>query len=141
MPPHLTVLIVEDSPSCARLMIAGLEAAGMRVIHAADGAEAIAATLAEPFDLALLDAGLPDMHGSIVAFALRSLRPSLPMACVSGDTDPETRARFEAASVRRYLAKPFQISALVELALALAAERADGALPLDAHHLSPAAST
>jgi two-component system KDP operon response regulator KdpE len=139
VPPPLTVLVVEDSPSCARLMIAGLQAAGMRVIHAADGAEAIAATLAEPFDLALLDAGLPDMHGSIVAYALRSLRPSLPMACVSGDTDPETRARFEAASVRRYLAKPFQISALVDLALALAAERADATLPLDVHRPSPAA--
>ena len=139
MQPPLTVLIVEDSPSCARLMIAGLEAAGMRVIHAADGAGAIAATLAEPFDVALLDAGLPDMHGSIVAFALRSLRPSLPMACVSGDTDPETRARFEAASVRRFLAKPFQIRALVDLAKALEAERAEHPADTDAHPQAPAA--
>lgn len=129
MPPPLTVLIVEDSPSCARLMSLGLEAAGMRVIHAADGAEAIAATLAEPFDIALLDGGLPDMHGSIVAYAIRALRPSLPMAAVSGDTDPEAIARFAAADVRRFLAKPFTLAALVALAEELAASRVEAAPP------------
>ena len=125
MSPILTVLVVEDSPSCARLMRAGLEAAGMRVIHAEDGAAAIAATLTQAYDVALLDGGLPDMHGSIVAFALRALRPTLPMASVSGDTDPEMRARFEAAGVHRHLAKPFQLNELVALARALAAARAE----------------
>jgi two-component system, OmpR family, response regulator len=69
------LLVVDDEPSLRELLAATLRFVGFRVTSAATGAEAVAAAVAEPPDLVLLDVMLPDLDGFEVA---RRLRGSVP---------------------------------------------------------------
>lgn len=77
----MSVLIVDDHPSFRASARRLLEAEGFDVVgEAADGHEAIAATLAPQPDLVLLDVQLPDLDGFEVAGRLAAMR--LPSAVV-----------------------------------------------------------
>ncbi|MGK0240550.1 MAG: two-component system repressor protein LuxO [Candidatus Pelagisphaera sp.] len=58
-----SILLVEDSPSQARLHFAYLQPLGVDVVIAETGADAREAMTAQRFDLMLLDLRLPDIHG------------------------------------------------------------------------------
>jgi DNA-binding response OmpR family regulator len=74
MPDEL-ILAVEDDPAVATGLVAGLEAAGFRVRHAATGGEALAIARAEQPDCIVLDLRLPDIHGFDVCRRLRRPEP------------------------------------------------------------------
>jgi len=62
--PHMiSILLVEDSPSQARLHSAYLQPLEVDVVIVETGAEARAALADRAFDLMLLDLRLPDIHG------------------------------------------------------------------------------
>jgi len=67
-----TILIVEDDPDLARVMIASLEARGIRILHAATGGEALEAVRNGEPNLIVLDLVLPDTDGFAVVDCLRS---------------------------------------------------------------------
>jgi CheY-like chemotaxis protein len=60
-----------------------------------------------PFDVLLLDVGLPRKTGDIVATQLRALGCPLPLLSVTGSTTQEEIARLRAAGFDDVLAKPF----------------------------------
>lgn len=62
-PTRLRVLIVEDTPTVAAMLQAGLRQAGMDAALAQTGAEAIRLTADFSPDIVLLDLGLPDIDG------------------------------------------------------------------------------
>ncbi|NUQ00520.1 MAG: response regulator [Armatimonadetes bacterium] len=55
------ILVVEDNPASRRIVLRSL--ANHRLSEAADGAAALAMLAVQPFDLVLLDVGLPDLDG------------------------------------------------------------------------------
>lgn len=57
------VLVVEDEPSILDTVVYALETEGISVVGVGTCAEASARILAEPFDLLILDVGLPDGSG------------------------------------------------------------------------------
>lgn len=59
----ISILLVEDSPSQARLHHAYLQPIGVNVVIAETGAEAREALAEKQFELMLLDLRLPDIHG------------------------------------------------------------------------------
>jgi two-component system, cell cycle sensor histidine kinase and response regulator CckA len=110
--PGGTVLVVDDQDHLRSIVRDVLEAAGYRVLEAANGAEALtaAAGAGADVDLVLTDLTMPGMDGWQLVERLRSTRPGLPALIMSGLAE-----RDEAASTSQaYLAKPFTAEALQE---------------------------
>jgi two-component system catabolic regulation response regulator CreB len=68
----LRVLLVEDEPAIADTLVYALETECFEVTHALTGGDGLAAFARQPFDLVILDIGLPDMTGLDVCRHLRA---------------------------------------------------------------------
>ena len=66
-----TVLVAQDDSASERDLRSSLEADGYRVISAKDGAAALRLLTAQPVDLVLCEAMLPDMDGIEVCRAIK----------------------------------------------------------------------
>jgi PAS domain S-box-containing protein len=107
----LRVLLVEDDAS-TRLALAGLlQRDGHRVFTAASVAEALAATVADKFDLVISDLGLPDGSGSELMNNLR-VTYGLRGIALSGYGMEEDLVRSRAAGFATHLVKPVAIAEL-----------------------------
>ncbi|HEX7000859.1 MAG TPA: response regulator, partial [Trueperaceae bacterium] len=78
------ILIVEDDPNLARVLEAELVRSYDTVV-VSTGKEALARAENEPFDLIVLDLGLPDMDGLDVAAELKGNRASILMLTARAD--------------------------------------------------------
>jgi DNA-binding response OmpR family regulator len=107
------LLIVEDEARIAAFLMKGLRSGGHRVEHAASGRECIARLAGAPYDLVLLDLGLPDVDGLELLRQLRDGGATVPVIVLTARTD----ARDEALRLGAddFLAKPLAVSRLLEL--------------------------
>jgi DNA-binding response OmpR family regulator len=103
--PH--VLIAEDNELVCGALRVLFEETGHRVTTTPTIAATVAAAVADPVDLLLLDLGLADGDGLLVLEQLRA-RGALPTVSVAltGRDDPETVARCLAAGCKEVLLKP-----------------------------------
>ncbi len=69
------ILLVEDEPAIADTLIYALETECFVVSHALTGGDGLSMFASQPYDLAILDIGLPDMTGLDVCKHLREKRP------------------------------------------------------------------
>ena len=111
MPYH--VLVVEDSELVTSAFRILLEDAGYRVTIADSVSAMRAAASGGDVDLMLLDLTLPDGNGLDALEDLRA-RGSAPATTVAmtGDTQPQTRARCIEAGCAEVLIKPVSIKEL-----------------------------
>lgn len=65
------LLLVDDEPQILRALTPALAAAGFSVQVASQGQVALSKMAAEPFDLMILDLGLPDMDGKEIILRVR----------------------------------------------------------------------
>ncbi len=108
------VLIAEDNRDVADSLAMLLGLQGFEVRTASDGPGALAAALAEPPHIILLDIGLPGQDGYAVARAIRA-EPALAdswLIAVTGYGQPEDRHRSAAAGFDSHLVKPLTWSTL-----------------------------
>lgn len=108
----LSVLLVEDDPSNARVVSAALSREGARVTVAEDGALAITLARNGHYDLILLDSHLPDMDGPTVARVLRALPVAGKIVALTGEAGEQARMRSVAAGMDAHLTKPISRSEL-----------------------------
>lgn len=104
-----TLLLVEDEQQVRRVAHRILEAAGYRVLEAANPVEALALfeRSTTPVDLVLSDVVMPKMNGVELIRRLREQAPALRALCISGYTEDET-ARSGLQELRvPVLQKPF----------------------------------
>lgn len=115
------VLLVEDHAPLREQIAALLRRAGHRVDEADDGQLAIAAALAEPPDVLLLDLGLPDVDGVDLCKKLRArLTKHVPVLMLTArDTLRDKLVGFDAGA-DDYLVKPFASEELLARVHALA---------------------
>jgi len=109
-----TLLIVEDEAEVRRLIGAGLQAHGYRVLLAASGAEALVLLQAHAaeVDLLVTDVVMPGLGGRALADAARALRPGLPVVYMSGYMNDDVVRQGVASAADAFLAKPFVPSTL-----------------------------
>jgi CheY-like chemotaxis protein len=81
-----TILVAEDEDGVRELVCGVLQSLGYRAVVASDGREALRLFEADPqgFDLALLDAVMPQLTGVKAYAAMAGIRPNLPVLFVSG---------------------------------------------------------
>jgi DNA-binding response OmpR family regulator len=109
----VTVLVVEDERKLRDFIRSYLERAGMTVLSAGSGAEAITlATQAAP-DLVVLDLGLPDIPGEAVARELRAMSSAIPIVMLTARAAEEDRIRGLELGADDYVVKPFSPRELV----------------------------
>jgi DNA-binding response OmpR family regulator len=113
-----SVLVVDDEPDIVLFAQINLELNGHEVRTASDGAEALAAVLADPPDLVLLDVMMPRLDGWAVLAELKRQPDervrTIPVVMLTAlDTDlDQARGGIEGAVV--YLTKPLTPDQLVD---------------------------
>ena len=106
------ILLVEDDRSLGESLQARLSSGGQFVQWCSTRESATAAALSKPFDLAIIDIGLPDGDGFQVARAIAE-RQNLPFLFLTAMNDAEFRLRaFELGAVD-YIPKPFHLKELL----------------------------
>ncbi|MDT7689953.1 MAG: two-component system, chemotaxis family, chemotaxis protein CheY [Acidobacteriota bacterium] len=116
------ILIVDDSPTMRRMVIASLRAlAGASFGEASSGLEAIERLSLARVDLMILDLNMPDMHGLEVLNFLRRHQAysHIPVIVLTTRGDEASRTNALAAGASFYLTKPFAPQALTAQARAL----------------------
>jgi len=108
----MNVLVVDDDPTVAEVVVGYLERAGLTTAHAADGPTALALALAQPPDLVVLDLMLPGMDGLEVCRRLRERGPT-PVVMLTALGDEEDRVLGLEIGADDYVTKPFSPRELV----------------------------
>lgn len=115
------ILVVDDHPPTLALIRAVLEAdrnAGYIVKEASTGADCLKLFDSDgPFDLVLLDVGLPDIDGFTVCRALRKVNPKVPIVFVTAKGELKDYSEGRAAGGDSYLVKPISRAGLRNLVI------------------------
>ncbi len=118
------VLLIDDDPAIHDLVSYALRNTA-QVVGCGTATEGLAALHAKPFDLLLLDLGLPDLHGLDVLARLRQAGSNTRIVIITADDTPESLLRAIRQNTYEYLRKPFtmeQIAQLAERALTAASD-------------------
>jgi chemosensory pili system protein ChpA (sensor histidine kinase/response regulator) len=110
------VMVVDDSVTVRKVTTRLLERAGMNVLTAKDGVDAITLLQEQVPDIMLLDVEMPRMDGFEVASLVRhdERLKDLPIIMITSRTGDKHRQRALAIGVNEYLGKPYQESTLLE---------------------------
>jgi two-component system nitrogen regulation response regulator NtrX len=100
------VLVVDDEPRARDIMADILSGAGMEVLQAADGEEAIRLAGEHELNLVFLDLMLPDMNGTQVLETILAGKPSLPVVMISGQGSIQDAVKATKLGAYDFLEKP-----------------------------------
>lgn len=106
------MLIVEDDAPVRNLIATTLEMQDYQYHLAENGIQAIAAATSNPFDIILLDLGLPDIDGVEVIRKIRSWSV-VPIIVISARSDDKDKIQALDAGADDYLTKPFSVDELL----------------------------
>jgi DNA-binding response OmpR family regulator len=107
------ILIVEDVPELAQLIVAGVRAGGFTADPIATLDDARHALHAIAYDALVLDLSLPDGDGVALLTELRRRRSPIPVLILTARDAPESRVDGLDAGADDYLVKPFHMAELV----------------------------
>lgn len=108
-------MLVEDETRIAQFVAKGLGATGLDVTVAEDGDVGAFLAATEPYDLVLLDLGLPGTPGLEILRLVRQGRPATPVILLTAADEPLARRTGLAAGATEYLTKPFVFEDLCAL--------------------------
>ncbi len=107
------ILLVEDEETLAIGLEYNLSSEGYVVVRAADGQQAIAEFVKQPFDLVILDIMLPFIDGFEVARRIRESAPQLPILMLTARKTAKDRVHGLQTGADDYLTKPFHLEELL----------------------------
>lgn len=125
------VLFVDDDPFYREMAKDALAGAGYEVTLLDNGSAAIAALDQTPFDLVVLDLGMPGISGFDVLDKVRASRrnPNVPVLVITGHDDAESVSRAFDGGAISFLVKPLNWMLFVHhVQFVLKAARAEGDL-------------
>lgn len=109
-----TVLVIEDELAIAENLSLALEGEGFIVDIARDAKSALHELSQGPYDLILLDVGLPGMDGYSVLKQMRDdLQLSTPVLMLTARAALEDKLKGFSAGVDDYLTKPFALAEVI----------------------------
>lgn len=107
------ILVVEDEERIASFVAKGLKAEGFTPTVVADGITGLDYALTGPFDLMVLDIGLPGMDGFTILERVQAERPELPVIVLTArDSVTDTVQALEGGAAD-YMSKPFRFAELL----------------------------
>ncbi|MEL6384184.1 MAG: response regulator [Cyanobacteria bacterium J06626_18] len=108
------ILIVEDSPRIAALMVKGLQRYGFVCEVVTDGGTALDKVLVDSFDLMLLDLGLPVKDGRSVLYEVRLRGLQLPIIVVTAHSLDPREDEIVYTYANEVVNKPFTMNNLIQ---------------------------
>ena len=117
----MTILVAEDDPDIAQLIVRYLQKAGWTAHVTASGSDALVYAKSHPIDLAILDVMLPGLSGLELCRVLRSdpATAHLPIIMVTARAEETDRIMGLDLGADDYLPKPFSPNELVARVRAL----------------------
>ena len=109
----MRVLLIEDEPKLARLVLDALQHSGFAADHAADGETGWQKAATDDYAAIILDLGLPKMDGMTVLRHLRADGMRVPVIILSARGSWSERVDGINNGADDYLTKPFQIEELL----------------------------
>jgi two-component system chemotaxis response regulator CheY len=112
-----SILVVDDTRSMRKMVVAVLQGAGYAVEEAGDGAEALEKAKAKVFDLVVTDHNMPRMDGVTLVRSLRGLAEydNVAIIVLSTETGAELKAKGREAGATGWMAKPFDPDKMVTI--------------------------
>jgi two-component system OmpR family response regulator len=107
------VLVIEDDPDLNRQLVSALTDAGYAVDSASDGEEGFFLGETEPYDVVILDLGLPKMDGIRVLEQWRRADRKMPVIILTARDRWSDKVAGMDAGADDYLAKPFHMEELL----------------------------
>jgi DNA-binding response OmpR family regulator len=109
---RVRLLIAEDNQALAQNLCKVFRAKGYAADWAACGEDADLMLQTQPYDLAILDLGLPDIDGREVLRNLRRKKSRIPVLVLTARDSLESRVEGLNLGADDYLAKPFALEEL-----------------------------
>jgi DNA-binding response OmpR family regulator len=106
----LSVLIVDDDPTCLYMLQAILEETGFRVTAADRPRAALRQVQTRPPDILVTDLRMPEMSGLDLVRAVRTVADDVYCLVVTGFASDEVTAEAYGAGVRDLLTKPINVA-------------------------------
>jgi len=106
-------LVVEDDPDLNRQLASALTDAGFAVDSARDGEEGYFLGETEPYDIVILDIGLPKMDGISVLEQWRRAERKMPVIVLTARDRWSDKVQGMDAGADDYVAKPFHMEELL----------------------------
>jgi two-component system OmpR family response regulator len=125
----MRILIIEDDAAIADAIGAALTQAGHAVDRLASGRQADTALRDHPYDLVVLDLGLPDVDGVELLRRLRARADAVPVLVATAREELEERVRALDLGADDYLVKPFALREFEARTRALLRRRATRGVP------------
>ena len=109
---ELRVLVIDDEPDIAAMLVDSIEFLGYRARAAHNGLDG--ARMVDEFQphVVLLDLVMPGMDGRHVLQYLRGTHPTLPVVIVSGTQDPDMARSLMQDGAWDYVPKPVDLGYL-----------------------------
>ncbi|MCP4598449.1 response regulator transcription factor [Neptuniibacter sp.] len=108
----MKLLVVEDDPDLRRQLVSALESKNYTVEETEDGEEALYMGQEYPYDLAIVDLGLPKMSGIEVIKKWREEGKEFPIIILTARGDWQDKVEGLEAGADDYLVKPFHMEEL-----------------------------
>ena len=126
----MRILLVEDEQQLREQLARALSNAGYAVDAAADGEDAIFMGSEHPYDLAVIDLGLPKVDGIEVVKTLRKLERDFPILILTARGHWQDKVNGLDSGADDYLVKPFHVPELLARLNALLRRRGGAATPV-----------
>ncbi|MDZ4654698.1 MAG: LytTR family DNA-binding domain-containing protein [Coriobacteriia bacterium] len=129
MSNSINVLVVDDDVSIQEMLRMGLEADGMRILSAGDGAEALEVLGQELVDVILLDIMMPRVDGWMALMEIRNnpVTADIPVIMLTAKTQDLAKILAFKQGVQQYVTKPFNLMELSARIRSLVRTRPAGA--------------
>lgn len=140
----MRLLLVEDDPQLGEAVQTALQQEGYSVDWMQQGQHALSALQSEPYELVVLDLGLPDTSGLDVLKALRGRGQQLPVLVLTARDTIADRVSGLDVGADDYLTKPFDLDELFARLRAISRRqygRASNVIECGPISLDPAAHT
>lgn len=109
----MRILLVEDEAPLRETLAARLKREGFAVDTAADGEEALFHGREVPFDVAVIDLGLPKLSGMDVVRGLRAAGQKYPILILTARSSWQDKVEGLKSGADDYLVKPFHVEELL----------------------------
>ncbi|UXV21872.1 response regulator transcription factor [Pseudomonas fluorescens] len=126
----MRILLVEDDPMIGDAIQRALSDACYAADWVKNGLTGLAALDNQPYDLVLLDLGLPGKDGLDVLDSIRGRNNPVPLLIITARDSLDDRLRGLDSGADDYLLKPFDISELLARIRAVLRRKGGNALPL-----------
>ena len=102
----VSILVVEDAPDVLGVFMMLLRLEGAHAVGAANGVEGLAASRRHPFDVAIIDLGLPDIPGEVLIRSVKAAAGRSPTVVVITGEQGASVSRARDAGASTIFVKP-----------------------------------